>query len=344
MSLRPEQIDDLVNTTQQNLIKRHAAVNLTTDLVDFVALREILGKHKQTFNGGLEWRFDIKTDHNHSARMTGLYENDGATIVDQMLHGSVGPRFLDAHYIYDVREPEFQRGGLEIVNLIKSRYEAMKLSYLELLEHALWAAPTDSTDVKSIYGLPFWIQKNTTQGFNGGDPAGFSSGRAGISTSTFSRWANWTDSSSEVSKEDLIRKMRKATRATNFRSPLSMSEPTFKTGNGIYTCDSIIGTMEEILESQNMNLGNDLASKDGKTLFKSTPIVYAPLLDNDSDNPVYMVDWKYLTLGMMAGWAEHVTRPQQVPNKHTVRAVYLDSGVNMACTNLRTQAVIVKAA
>ena len=342
MSLRPEQIDDLVNTTQQHLIKRGAKINYTTDLVDFVALREIFDKHKQVFNGGLDWRFDIMTDHNHSARMTGLFENDGATIVDSMVHGQVGPRFIDAHYVYDVREPEFQRGGLEIVNLIKTRYEAMKLSYLELLERALWAAPADATDTRTIYGIPFWITKSTTMGFNGVDPAGFATGRAGISSNTVSRWKNWTAGYDNVSKEDLIRTMRKAVRATNFRSPLSMNEPTFKSGNGIYTTDSVIGTMEEILEAQNMNLGNDLASKDNKTMFKSTPVTYVPLLDVDATNPIYLIDWKYMGLGMMAGWSERVTKPQQVPNKHTVRAVYLDSGVNMVCTDLRRQAVIVK--
>ena len=98
-----------------------------------------------------------------------------------------------------------------------------------------------------------------------------------------------------VSKDDLIRKMRTAHRKTKFRSPVSHDTP--KQGgmqNGIYTNSDVIGLVEEILEAQNMNLGNDVASKDGKACFKSSPLVYVPYLDNDSTDPVYMLDWQWL--------------------------------------------------
>ena len=352
MSLDPKQIDDLVALTDQKFVKKWAFLDLQTDITDFVAVRELLGKHKTTFEGGLDWEFEASVDHNHSARFTGLYDNDGGSVTDTFIKGKVAPRFIDANYIYDIREPVFQRGGLAIVDYLKTKYLSMRLSYLDLLEKTLWGKPADATDEKTPYGLAFWITKQSnanasghaTGAFDGLDPAGFPLGRAGISSTNQPRWANWAAQYENVSKADLVQKMRRASRKIAFRSPISHATPDVgKMGNGIYVGDAVIGALEEILEAQNMNLGNDVASKDGKTLFKGTPVTYAPMLDNDSTDPVYMVDWKWMALGMMGGWAERVSAPREVPGKHNVRQVFLDSGVNMVCTDLRRQAVIHKA-
>ena len=132
-------------------------------------------------------------------------------------------------------------------------------------------------------------------------------------------------------------------RKTRFRSPVSHAVPNLsEMGNGIYTNDNVIHTFEEVLEAQNMNLGNDLASKDGKTMFKGIPVMYAPYLDDDSSDPVYMLDWKWLALGMLDGWMDKSSGPTPVAGKHNVRANYLDSGFNMVCTDLRRHAVFHK--
>ena len=350
--LTADQITDLVNLTQVNLIKRGAFLNLMTDVTDFVAVREMLDRHQKVFKGGLDWEFDAVVDHNHSARFVGLYENDGAAINDATAKGKVGPRFVDANYVFDVREKIFQRPAIEIVEYVRTKYLRMIMSYYELMEPTLWGKPEDVNDKKTPYGVAYWVTKqsnadalvNANGGFDGKDPSGFSEGRAGISSTTYPRFANWACQYENVSKEDLVRKMRRAVRKTAFRSPISHAEPTLGgTRNGIYTGDNVIHVMEELLEAQNMNLGNDLASKDGKVMFKSHPVVYAPYLDNDSTDPVYMLDWKWLALGMMEDWQKHVSAPMPVAGKHNVRAVFLDAGCNMVCTNLRKQAVFHKA-
>jgi len=113
-------------------------------------------------------------------------------------------------------------------------------------------------------------------------------------------------------------------------------------GNGIYTNYDVIALMEEAVEAQNMNLGNDLASKDGRVMFKSSPITYAPKLDDDSTDPVYMLDWKWIIIGVMAGWENNMTKPYMVPGKHLVRRVDMDASLNMICTDPRRQAVFSK--
>ena len=343
MSLAFHDIDDAVLLTQENLIKKGAFVGMQTDITDFVATREMWGERKKKFDGGESWRFDVQIDHNHSARTVGLYETDGSSINDTMIKGAVSARHINAHYLYDQREPDFQRGGHAIVDLITTRYVGMMVSFHELLEDILWGKPADSSDKKTPYGLAYWVTKHATEGFYGGNPAGFADGRAGISTDEHPRFANWTAQYSAVTKEDLVRKMRRGHRKSKFRSPVSHNTPELASmKNGIYTNDSVVGTLEEILESQNMNLGNDIASKDGKTLFKSTPITYAPKLDNDSSDPIYMLDWKWLSVGVMAGWENNLSKPSAVPGKHLVRRVDLDVSLNMVCTDPRRQAVFSK--
>lgn len=344
MSLTAAQIDDLVLLTQDKLIKKGAFVDMQTDVSDHVAVREIWKSRQKKFDGGMDWTFEVQMDHNHSARAVGLYESDGSSVGDSMKEGKVGPRHVNAHYIYDVREQAFQRGGLAVVDLIFSKYVAMMVSFYEYLEDVLWSKPDNSNDTKTPYGVAYWVTKGA-EGFNGGNPVGFTDGKGGIDASTYTRWQNYTNRYTNVSKEDLIRKMRKAARAVNFRSPLSHSEPSLAAmKNGIYTNEAVIGLLEELLEAQNMNLGNDLASKDGRTLFKGTPVTYVPKLDADTTNPIQMLDWKWLAMGVMTGWENNLTKPYQVAGKHNVRRVDLDASLNMVCTNVRRQAILSKSA
>jgi len=343
MGLAYSEIDDAVLLTQNLLVKRGAFVDMQTDLTDHIAVREMWKGRQKKFEGGLDWEFEAQMDHNHSARAVGLYEQDGSSLTDTMKMGKVGIRHVNAHYIYDQRESAFQRGGTAIVDLVQTRYTAMMVSFYELLEEFLWSKPTDSTDTKTPYGIAYWIVKNASEGFNGGNPAGFSDGRAGLSTSTYARWANYTAQYAAVTKEDLIRRLRRAHRRIQFRSPVSHATPSVGgMANGIYTNDSVVGLLEEVLESQNMNLGNDIASKDGKVLFKGTPVQYAPKLDADSTNPVYMLDWKWLAVGVMPGWENNLSAPYMVPGKHLVRRVDLDASLNMVCTDPRRQTVFYK--
>lgn len=343
MGLTHDQIDDLVLLTQRKLIRRGAFVNMQTDLTDHVAVREMWKGRKKKFDGGLDWTFEVQMDHNHSARAVGLYEIDGSGVHDTMVEGKVGPRHVNSNYIYDKREQVFQRGGVAVASYIHTKYTAMMVSFWELLERFLWGKPTDSSDKKTPYGIAYWVTRAATEGFNGGNPAGFTEGRAGIDTNAYPRWANWTGQYSQVNKTDLVRKMRKAHRKTKFRSPVMHAEPRLGSmKNGIYTNDAVIGLLEEVLEDQNMNLGNDLASKDGRSLFKGTPIIYVPYLDNDTADPLYMLDWKWLAVGVLSGWENNLQKPVPVPNRHLVMRVDLDATLNMVCTDLRRQTVFYK--
>jgi len=340
MSLQFADIADAVLLTQQLLIKRGAFTDLQTDLQDHVLVRELWKGRTKQFSGGDPWEFECQVDHNYSTRAVGLYETDGTAMADTFVSGEVNCRHVNSHYVYDKRLKAFQKGPVKIVDLVLAKYVAMMVSHFEKLEEWLWSNPAN--DSKTPLGVAHWVTKAAaaTEGFNGVDPTGFSGGRAGITVAAQPRYNNYNGQYIAVSKEDLIRKMRAGSRAIRFRSPVSHAEPVLGgMKNGIYVGTDTIGLMEEILEDQNMNLGNDMASKDGKAQFKGTPITYAPYLDNDSENPVYMLDWKWMGLGVLAGWENNLGKPYDVPNMHLVQRVDLDCSMNMVCTNLRRQAV-----
>ena len=340
MGLQFSDIDDAVIATLQNFVKKNSFTGLQTDLQDHTLVRELWKGRKNTFVGGDPWEFEAQTDHNWTAKAVELYETDSSAFVDTLAKFTVNVKHVNAFYIYDQREKSFQQGAHKIVDYVFSKYVAMMVSWFEYLETVLWGVP-DSGDTKTPYGVGYWVTENASEGFNGGDHANFPSGKANVSSSDQARWKNWTARYVAVSKEDLVRKMRKASRQIRFRSPVQHSTPTMGSmKNGIYVNDTTIGLLEENLEKQNMNLGNDIASKDGRVTFKSTPVTWAPKLDSNSDNPIYMLNWKTMALGVLKGWENQLTKPYMVPGKHLVRRVDLDTSINMICTDLRTQAII----
>jgi hypothetical protein len=339
MSLQISQIDDAVQLTLNNFIKKGSFLNMQTDLTDYVAVREMWKTRKNVFEGGIAWEFQVQMDHNHSAKTVGLFEQDSSVFNDTMTNGSVPVRHVNAHFIYDQREPDFQRGATKIVDLVQTRSSAMDSSFYELLEEQMWGKPATSSDDKSIFGIPYWIVKNSTTGLTGGNPAGFTSGAAGIDSTVYPRWKNYSAAYAAVTADDLLDKMRQAHLETQFRSPLSHSEPTLGgMKNGIYVNSTTHRALQKLFDTRNMNLGSDLGGQ--AVNFKSTAITYAPYLNNDSSNPVYMIDWKWMAVGCMAGWENNLTPPYMVPGKHTVRRVDRDASINMICTDRRRQTVL----
>lgn len=340
MGLQFADIDDAVIATQQAFVRRGAFTDLQTDLQDHVLVRELWEGRKKTFEGGDPWEFEAQVDQNWSAHAVELYETDSSALSDTLVKFEVNVKHVNANYIYDMHEKAFQRGGKAIVRFIYSKYVAMMVSWFEYLEDVLWGIPS-AGDNKTPFGVGYWVTKSASQGFNGVDHANFPLGRAGVKSVDVTRWSNWTDRYVAVAEEDLIRKMRKAARKIKFRSPVMHSKPTVGgMKNGIYVNETTIGIMEEVLRKSNMNLGNDLASKDGRTLFKSTNVTWAPKLDASTDDPVFMLDWSVLALGVLAGWENQLSKPYMVKDKHLVRRVDLDTSVNMICTDLRKQAVL----
>lgn len=344
-TLQASDIADLVATTL-NELGELKFTDLMSDYQNTIALKRVMKKNKMTFNAGPEVQWNIITDHNNSARFVGLGEADVVDIPNVMTTGRVPWRHITWNWAIERREIAMNRSPRQIVDLTKTRRIAALGSAIIKFEQHLWKVPAPSNN-KEPYGIPYWVVKSNdpvtvNDGFNGLAPTGYTT-VGGINPATYPRWANYATQYAAITKDDLIRKMRRAYVYTDF-TPLVDEIPVYNTGDdyGIYANYNTIGVLEEILEAQNENLGPDIAKFDGQLVFRRVPVVFVKELDKDTTDPVYGINWGEMkTMGLRGEWMREVAIPIQ-PGQHTVSAVHTDCTFNMFCRNRRRNWVLAK--
>lgn len=313
-----------------------------------IALKKIINKRKTSMDSGYEVQWNRMVNTSNSARGVGFGAQDVVDITNNMgTPPSIPWRHVTWNWAWDFREPLMNNSPAKIVDLIKTRRIAAMGSAIEYFEYRLWrAAATAATDVDP-YGIPNYLVKSATaatgannNGFNGLAP-GSDTTVAGINPTTDTRWRNYTDAYTVVSKDDLIRKWRRMAEYTNFK-PLVDNTPTYETGEEteFYTNYAVSGTLVEILESQNENLGMDVAPYEGKAMFNRSKVNVVPELDNDTTNPVYQVPWSVMgCIGLTGAWMKE-TAIANVPGQHTLSATHTDVTLNIIMRDRRMGGVI----
>jgi hypothetical protein len=316
--------------------------DIATDLQEYVAMTRLLKKNRVMFDSGKGIQWNVMVDYVDSARNVGLYEPDSVSVGDGMEQADIPWRHTTANYAFDRREITMNASPAKIVDLIKTRRAQAMISLAAHCERDFWGKPTDSSDKKTPYGLKYWLVSNTSQGFNGGNPSGFSNGAGNLDSGTYPNWANYTDQYVDITKEDLVRKWRRAATFTKFMPPTDI--PDYNRGDRyeFFTNYSVLGTIEELLEEQNDNLGNDVASKDGRAMFRKTPVQWAPYLENDTNDPIYGINWGVFSPVFLKGEYMREDGPQQAPNQHTVEVVYIDMTYNYINRDRRRGFVLTK--
>jgi len=348
-----DNIADIVATTLKNL-GRFKITNLAYNLQDYIGMRELFNAKKIQIDDGIGLEWNIMTDTNDAARYVGLYATDTVHVGDFMQKANAAWKNCTVSYAFERRELKFNRGASRIVDKVKTQRMAAHIDQVELFEAGLWNCPQGSEDVLTPNGIPYYIVTNATEGFNGGVPK-YGSGLAfsdcaGLSPTTYPRWRNWTAQYTDITKADLVRKWRKAMRFTKFKSPTPNEDiPEYdegKGGRGFYTTYTVLATLEEMLESQNDNLGNDIASKDGEVMFRRTPVTWVPYLEDNAPyggtDPIYGIDWATFFPYFLEGEFMREEVIKGAANAHTVTAVHIDSTFNFVCKNRRRNFVLAK--
>ena len=340
MPIEGSDIADLVKGTLQEL-GRLRFEQIAQRLTHYEVFSRLMKKDKMQFDDGYGIKRSVMTDHSDAAEHVGLYNTDTVNVADVLQTIEVPWRHTTTNYAFDKRELMMNRGASRIVDLLKVRRTDGMLSLIELMETAFWGKPTDSNDKITPYGLTYWIVKNATTGFNGGAASGFTDGPGGLSPTTYTRWKNYTYQYTNITKDDLISGMRTGHRKIGFKSPVDVND--FRKGRGdmyrCYCCETVIKGIEDLGEAQNENLGRDIASMDGVMTFRRNPIIWAEKLDDDTQNPLYMLDMSSFYPVFMRGDYLRETGPQQAANQHNVMVVHVDLTWNILCVDRRRQAV-----
>ena len=351
-TIQGEDLADLLNASEKN-VEKFKFTEIASDLQDYVALRNLLRKKRVTFQGGTHVVWQVLVSTTGRAKNTGLYEVDDVNVGNVLQNAEVPWKHSTVNWAIERREIAMNAPPRQIVDLKKVRRAEAMIDWAELEENNFWGVIGSST-TKKPFGVRYWLVRNATTGFNGGHHAQFSSGPGGLSSTDYPNWKNYSGTYTSVTKEDLIRTMRKASAFCGFRSP-APGVRDYNTGDrfGYYTVYDVLALMEEGLEAQNDNLGNDLASKDGMVMFRRNPVEWVPWLqkhENRTDGdvttvaPIYGINWGVFKCAFLAGEYMREKAWKEPGNQHTVAEKFMDMTRNWTMKDRRRCFVLYYAA
>lgn len=370
-TVTPQDVADLVQSILPDL-DRLSWESIAQDLTDYEIMSHWLKDDKIVFGDGISIKKNLLTQLSNVASHTGITDTDDADIPDLMDDITVPWRHAQTKWAYHYQtDILMNRGKSRINDTVKPRrYNAM-LSLATELEQKGWQVP-NTTDKLNPYGIPYWIvyTANASGDFVGSYPTGpdavAHTAIGGLSLTDSPKFKNWSCTYTDVSKSDLIAKMRTGLRKSNFKSPVSKEDMSTKRGKDrrYYTNETRVAAFETLGEAQNENLGRDLApytagvghghnvggvqDMDGTLTFKKHPIVYVPQLDDTTvftacTNPVYQIDHAIFYVYCLKGDYLRETGPEKVPNQHNFWRVFNDLTYNFLCANRRRCAVFATA-
>jgi len=361
--LMPEQIDDFVVNTLHEFIK-NKWVDISLDKQKYYfAERFGRGKNfsKRQKKGGkianmrgdeLSWR--IQVQNTGSFADSELYGTENVTVKDLVKEAKVQWTKQRVGFKYDIDEKMFQEGPNEIIRNMDVRRHSMFNDFHEGMETRMWTSPTSSSQSpRKPFGIPFWVQQSSTAafGFNGGNPSGFTSGRAGIDSDTYANWKNGTFTYNTMSDDDGLKKMAEACVKCHFMAPHSFKElGGDMPDHELFTVWGVVDQMERALKNSNDNIGHDLGKYRGSwnntnLAFRGIPVCYVPALDEtggdalDSNDPIYGIDWNNLSLSYNKGRDMQILKPLTPDQQPTVRDVYMINWCQFYAQNLRSHFV-----
>lgn len=333
-----ENVGDLVADTLKDLGKPKYT-DISSNLQEHTAMNNLMRRNRMVLESGVGIQFNVLVAQSNNAKHVSPAQSDVTNIVDGMVQASTVWRFSQTSYSIVAQFAAMNREPARIVDWVKQQRIMGLISMVELMERTFWNAPS-ATDTLTPLGIPYWITKNATKGFNGGTLTGYTT-VANLNTTTYVNWNNWTGPYTAVTKDDFIRQAREAALKTKFKPPVD-GIPTPNTGDsmGYYTNYGVLQPLEEACESQNDDLGPDVASMDGKTIFRRLPVNWVPILEQDTTNPFYGINWGWLKLYFNAGWWMKETHIPIKAGQHNVSEHFIDCTWNIVSKNRRCHFVI----
>jgi len=339
--LTPEDMPDAVIATM-NKLNKGKWIGEMTDLQEHVGFNQMCKKKREQQKSGRGITVRYVMDHNHSAQHVGLFGTMEFERDDAMAEGTVPWTYTDGNMVFDEREPDMNAGPEEVVDLVDVEFARMMTSMVELSEADVWGIPDGESDNDTPFGVEYWVTKNASLGFNGGNHANFSSGKAGISSATYERHKNFTGAYSDVSdtaSTGLIYQMEMAADKTRWVAPApepGMGRKGYST-RGIYCGWSTKNSMKNVAKENNDSLGFDLSTQ--TPVFRGAPIQYVPYFDDKTDYPVYMLDHNHIYAKFLKNWFMKKNKIQRLPKQPHCFAVIVSMVWNIVCDDLRRQAV-----
>lgn len=343
---------DLTLTTLANLPDLDFEVAL--DYQDYVVCNQWFRKDKIQIDSGTQIERNIILDDSGNARFVRLYQKTPINVAD--VHNRITAPWtqLQTHWSIERREALRNRAPARYIDLLKSRRVDAMLSMANMLDLKGFSTPSSSSDDLNPRGLPYWLSFHAngaiTDGFNG-YTVRYSGGtttntKGNIDGSSETKWRNWVGGFSTFNNT-LVRKMREAFHASEFRSPMLAKD--LKQGPAskfrIYMGREELVEYEDLVTNANDNLGRDLDPFHGATTFRRVPIIHTPQLNdytvvdgggNDFEpSPIYGVNHNHFYPFVLDGDWLREDGPMMDVEQHNVMTTFVDCSFNFFCNNVR---------
>lgn len=341
---------DLLRTTLADLPKNRFEVMWTYQNYEF---NRIFDERKVQIDGGTSVKRNVVLDHTGQAKFRQMFDTD--TVNVDFVHKEIDIPWtqLSTQYAWDEVELLTQMSSAKAyISLIKTRVNDALWSWADLIEERGWQTPSNSTDKLYPYGVPYYLNKLnaavTTGGFSG-QTIRYGSGTgtvcAGLDAATNEKWRNYADVYTTVDNA-LLKKFRKAFRLTRYFPPRLIRNPgdDALSDRVIYAAGDEYDALADLADKRDDNNGPaDLMGavriridQRGIPFINGHPLVFVPVLDSDTDHPIYAVDWAKLQVVVQDGYWMKEKEPMQSPTQHTVYVVYVDGRCCILCINRRT--------
>ena len=351
-----DQMADLINGTYQR-IEKLSILQIAQTYNDYVFINRLFDPKKTIVKSGRSIARNMITQRERAAYHTQPFGNDSIEWQDVTARQEVPWRRTTRPMIFDEYEDILNSGPDELFDTMKVKEINNALDLCELIEEDIHTKPADSTDTTTPWGIPMYLVENATDGFNGGNPAGFTT-VAGINRSTAGNeyHKNYTFTWAGYNFEDdgVVEKLIKACDYTKFKAPRIASLDGKGVGepqgmDRMFLCNRTpFVELRRLLRAQNDDLGKDLDPFADGAVLRQNPIVWVQQMDTGraavSHDTIRMVDWKWLYPVVTKGvfFRRHEAKPH--PTKHNAMVVWTDLQWNLWGENFRRMAVGYKAA
>lgn len=297
---------------------------------------------KVRIQSGLGVNRRLMTDHDTDNLHTGPYSEDAYNFRDVLTHLRVEFVYVKKPWGFNYSSLLHNRGEALITNVVEPERANCMLNIAHDIEDKGWSSPASSSDTSVPYGVPYWVVKGT-EGFNGGLPSGHST-VAGIDITEHDNFKNYCNEYADVTEDDLLFKMHDAKLATYFYSLAEVGgeneyiESSFR----CYTNKATWLRLNKLARARNDNYGLDLSYGEGGTAYGGNKIVYVPKLDEDTDDPVYMLYHDVFCPYVMEDNFLRESEVIRTDYNHDIYVVWMDLAYNYVCEDRRRQTVISK--
>ncbi len=305
-------------------------------LVNYVFCRRLLAPNAQTEQGGKAIRFDLNVAYGAEAQWVAPYQVMQVAVSDSIKQGQDEMRYISHSFGMDQMEECWNQGKYAIIEVIKNREQNCRIKVAEKIEKQAWGETAFANRDLQMNGLLNLLPYCATTGFVGTVASGYTTCE-NVDPTVYTGWKSYGGVYADVSKTDLLAKLKTGWTQTHFEAPLdTMLIPDYKMGDkfGLYMNQATRDKFDNQLLLNNDSLGDDVVWEHERAKFKGIPLTYVAALDANLRNVVFGINWGYLWLFKQKGWWYYPII-QQGSQQPTVVNTFLYSGLQLVTPDRR---------